>query len=62
MVSLKLQPLEAKVLHRVLDGYLSELRMEISNTENWELKGKLKEEEKILESISAELEKGKGAK
>jgi hypothetical protein len=59
MVTLKLSKEEQNILIKTLDGYLSELRMEISNTEKWEYKAGLKNDESVLNRILDELRKGK---
>jgi hypothetical protein len=51
---------EAKVLREVLDHYASDLRMQISKTEQFELREKLKETEGILQGLMAQLEQGQG--
>lgn len=55
MVSLNLTPEDRDTLIRILEEYFSELRMEISNTENWEFKKGLKVEEKVLNQVLAQL-------
>lgn len=42
MIHLELTDSEANLLRAVLNSYLSELRFEISNTENFELRAELK--------------------
>ncbi|MCG3204654.1 MAG: hypothetical protein KCHDKBKB_01369 [Elusimicrobia bacterium] len=59
MINLKLTSGERDMLIRVLDVYFSDLRNEISNTESWEYKDNLKNEEKFLNRIMGELKTDK---
>ncbi len=54
---LELEPKEAVILRDILDGYLSQLRMDISNTERYELREAMKNEENIVKGLLARLEK-----
>ena len=54
MLQIDLTQQEKMVLRKILDEYYSELKMEISNTENWELKDKLKTEETVIKKVLAE--------
>lgn len=51
MVVLYLTDSEASELKKVLDNYLSELRMEIADTDQMDYREELKEEEGILNKI-----------
>jgi hypothetical protein len=59
MVSLKLTSEDRDILVRILNEYFSELRNEISNTENWEFKKNLKKEEALLNRLLGELKTDK---
>lgn len=50
-----LQHHEAALLKRILENSLSDLRMEISNTENYELRESLKRDEKTIKELIARL-------
>ena len=58
MAQIILTPEEAAVLRRVLSGYMSDLRMEIRDTDSWQFRQNLKHEEvllkKLLEQLDAE--------
>jgi hypothetical protein len=62
MITLNLSREDRDILIRVLDEYYSELRMEISNTENWEFKKGLKEEESTLLGILTQLRESQKSK
>ncbi len=51
MTQLTLTDTEASTLRKVLETYLSDLRMEIVDTEAQDFREQLKEEENILEKI-----------
>jgi hypothetical protein len=55
-MKLDLSPKESEILKDVLHSYLSDLRMEIPNTERYELRQALKGEEETIKSIIAQLE------
>ena len=48
MIDIKLTNEEARELTEVLTSYVSELRMEIADTEKYEFREKLKNKEKFL--------------
>jgi hypothetical protein len=50
-MKLDLSPKEAKILKEVLSHYLSDLRMEVSNTERYELRQTMKGQEDTIGSI-----------
>jgi len=52
-IELKLDNEDAEVLQQVLEAYLSELRFEISNTDNFDYRSRLhKQEDRIKRMIS----------
>jgi len=54
-VQLSLTPEEASMLHDVLENYLSELRMEISNTDSMDFRERLKAKEVFLKRLLNDL-------
>jgi hypothetical protein len=54
-MDLSLEPDEVTLLREILSNYLSDLRMEISNTENYELRESLKRDEETIKSLLARL-------
>ncbi|MHB1162895.1 MAG: hypothetical protein ACYC3V_21555 [Chloroflexota bacterium] len=55
-MELVLQPEEAQLLREVLSAYLSDLRMEISNTDRQEWREQMKEREAAIKEIIVRLE------
>jgi len=55
MVQLEITEEDAAMLVKLLDYYISELRMEIADTDREEMRDKLKGKEKALKSISKAL-------
>jgi hypothetical protein len=51
MVHLVLEPTEAEVLRMVLESYLSDLRMEIADTDSMDYREKLKGRKAVLRGI-----------
>ena len=51
-----LQPTEAALIKRVLTNYLSDLRMEIGKTEDYQLRQELKQDEDTIKALIARLE------
>jgi hypothetical protein len=51
VATFELDPEEAKVLAEALAEYISDLRMEISNTDSMDFREGLKERERILKSL-----------
>lgn len=51
MVHLALKPTEAEVLRMVLESYLSDLRMEIADTDSMDYREKLKARKAVLRRI-----------
>jgi hypothetical protein len=51
MVQIAVSPEEAAVLRDVLEDYLSDLRMEIADTERMEFREHLKKREEILRKL-----------
>jgi len=60
MVRIELQPPEAEALKAALDDYLSDLRMEIANTDSMDFREKLKARKAALRKVKALLEGGAG--
>jgi len=56
MVHLVLEPTEAEILRMVLESYLSELRMEIANTDLMDYREKLKARKMVLRRIVTAIE------
>lgn len=54
-MQLTLQPDEATLLKDILTSYLSDLRMEIGDTENYELREDLKRDEEMIKVLLARL-------
>jgi len=55
MVQLHLEPTEAEILRMVLESYLSDLRMEIANTDSMDYREKLQERKSTLRKIVNEM-------
>lgn len=51
MVDIQLTETETRVLKRILIGYLSDLRMEIADTDSMDFRVKLKEQEAFLKEL-----------
>jgi len=60
MVQIELNPDEAQVLKMVLENYLSDLRMEIANTDSMDFREKLKARKMILRKVVALINAGRG--
>jgi hypothetical protein len=56
MVHLELSPAEAEVLRTALESYLSDLRMEIADTDSKDFRDRLKSRKATLRKIANELE------
>ena len=56
MPALKLTNEEAEMLHGVLDEYLSDLRMEIADTDSFKFREDLKRTEVFLKRLLTDLE------
>ncbi len=54
-MELALQPEEVALLRRILSNYLSDLRMEIADTERYDLRQELKRDEEVIKSLLARL-------
>lgn len=61
MPQLNLLPEEASKLREMLEDYLSDLRMEISNTDSMEFRNGLKQREELLKKVILELAPAKAA-
>jgi hypothetical protein len=46
---------EAEILRSVLEEYISDLRMEVSNTDSMDLREQLKRKEELLKRIAGQL-------
>jgi hypothetical protein len=57
MVSIELNPEEAEMLREVLSIYLSDLRMEIADTDSMDYRETLKKTEVFLKDLLQRLEK-----
>ena len=55
MTDLSLTPAEATALERALSDYLSDLRMEIVDTDSQEFRKRLQDEEQVLTRVLANL-------
>ena len=55
MIEIQLSTEEAAVLRDTLTGYLSDLRMEISATDLMDFREKLKDQERVLNTILDQL-------
>ena len=60
MVHIDLQPAEAEVLKTVLESYLSDLRMEIADTDSMDFRDKLKARKMVLRKVVALINAGRG--
>ena len=57
MPILQLTVEEANELHSILEGYFSELRMEIERTENGDFRAKLQNRERLVRKLLDELQR-----
>ena len=55
MARLDLNDLEARTLREVLEDYVSDLRMEIADSDSQEVRDELKDRESLLKGIVARL-------
>jgi hypothetical protein len=55
-MELMVQPDEVALLKRILTNYLSDLRMEIADTERYEFRQELKQDEEMIKRLLARLE------
>jgi len=60
MVRIELDPNEAQVLRTVLESYLSDLRMEIADTDSMDFREQLKARKMILRKVVALINAGRG--
>ena len=56
---LRLDVSEVDVLSRVLKSYLSDLRMEISHTENYDMRQEMKVDEEVIKKLISHLDEAK---
>ncbi len=55
MISLDLSPAEREILADVLDSYLSDLRMEIANTDSMDFRDRLKTRKSVVQKVLTEV-------
>lgn len=60
MVQIELTPTEAEVLKMVLEDYLSDLRMEIADTDSMDYRDKLKARKMLLRKVVSLINAGRG--
>lgn len=60
MIELDLTPEEAETLRQVLDSYLSDLRMEIADTDRQDFREMLKERKGVILKVLEVLRNGTG--
>jgi hypothetical protein len=60
MVQFELTPIEAEVLKMVLEDYLSDLRMEIADTDSMDYREKLKARKMVLRKVVSLINAGRG--
>jgi hypothetical protein len=60
MVHIELEPTDAQILKMVLESYLSDLRMEIADTDSMEFREKLKARKMVLRKVLALINAGRG--
>jgi hypothetical protein len=58
MVRLEFEPHESSMMNEILRSYLSELRMEIADTEKMSFREDLKKKEVFIKSVMERIEKG----
>jgi len=56
MVRLELDRQQAEMLREMLEGYLGDLRMEVSQTDQMDFREELKKKEALLKDVIARLE------
>jgi len=56
MTTLNLTPEQSEILKETLNSFLSDLRMEIADTDNFDFKQMLKKKRELLEGILAMLD------
>lgn len=57
-MNIELAPGEGEILATALDDYVSDLRMEIANTDSMEVREELKSREALLKRVALELRGG----
>jgi hypothetical protein len=55
MIQLELAPREVEILVEVLDSYLSDLRMEIADTDSMDFREMLKERKEVIHKVQDSL-------
>lgn len=58
MIQIELTSEKAEMLREIISSYLSDLRMEIADTENMSFRENLKKKEEFLNELLRHLEKG----
>lgn len=56
-MQLTLEPREAALLRNVLMAYLADLKAEISNTENYDMREEMKRDEETIKDLIGRLER-----
>lgn len=56
MVRIELTPEQSSMLHRILDSYLSDLRMEIAGTDQMDFREGLKRDKEFIEELMTRLQ------
>ncbi len=60
-MDVSLTPQEAALVQHILQAHLSDLRMEIADTDNYDLRQRLKETEANIKRLLSRLEEGQAA-
>jgi hypothetical protein len=58
MVRLEFDPRESSMMNEILQSYLSELRLEIADTEKMSFREDLKKKEVFIKNVMERIEKG----
>jgi hypothetical protein len=58
MVSLEFDPKESSMMNEILQSYLSDLRLEIADTEKMSFREDLKKKEVFIKDVMERIEKG----
>ncbi len=61
MIQLELTDDEQGILKKALESYISDLRMEIADTDNMDFRNKLKEKEQVLNKVVERIAPGTAA-
>ena len=60
MVQIELSTTEAEILRNALESYLSDLRMEIADTDSQDFRDQLKVRKEVLRKVIALIKAGRG--